>query len=103
MFLRQIFPAAQQQPLLALDELALLPPLAKELRPAHFIDGGIGMLHHVKLVIDDLALWRPLLETEPKWLPHIYARRLEPSPLPAVQFLSEEFIQRFLLALPSEP
>jgi hypothetical protein len=37
--------------------------LAEELRLTDFVDGSVGMLHDVELVVDDLALRRPVLDT----------------------------------------
>ncbi|MGC1907464.1 MAG: hypothetical protein WA715_26805, partial [Candidatus Acidiferrum sp.] len=36
------------------------PAFTEKLRPAHFIDGFVGVLQNVKLVVDDAAVPRPL-------------------------------------------
>jgi hypothetical protein len=41
------------------------------------------MLHDVEFVIDDLALWRPMLDAQPERLPHVEARCLDALALPA--------------------
>src|SRR5450432_1565935 len=57
----------------------------------------------MKLVVHDLALGRPLLNAQPERIPHVYAYRLQPFPLPADQLATKEIIQRLLLALPAKP
>src|SRR5262249_23675095 len=99
----QVYPATQEQPALALHQLPKAPTLSKELRSPHFIDGLIRVLHHVELVVYDPAVRRPLLDAQPEWFPHVYARRCDPHLLAGAQLLPEELIQRFLLSLPSEP
>src|SRR6202050_1745040 len=61
------------------------------------------MLQNVKLVIDDLALRRPLCEAQPERLPHVYAGGLDPFPLAADQLAPKEIIQRLPLPLLAEP
>jgi hypothetical protein len=57
----------------------------------------------VELVIDDLALGRPLLDAQPEWFPHIDTDSLDALPLSADQFATEEFIQRLPLPLLAKP
>src|ERR1019366_2774909 len=99
----QVLPSAHQQPLLPFDQCALLFPMAEELRPPHLVDGLIDVLQDVELVIDDLALRRPLLDAQPERLPHVHARRLNPPPLPTPQLATKELIQRLLLPFLAEP
>jgi hypothetical protein len=68
--------------------------LAKELRSAHFIDGFIGMLQKVDLVVLNAIDERP---------PHIHASRLDALPLVLSQLGSEELIEGFLFAILAEP
>jgi hypothetical protein len=63
-------------------------PRAEKLRPAHFVYGLVGVLHNVKLVIDDAAVRSMLLDAQ--------TVRGDPHPLAATQFLLEEFIQASL-------
>jgi hypothetical protein len=63
----------------------------------------MGVLQDVELVVDDLALWHPLLDAQPVRLPHVHTRGLDAAPLPATQLLPEELIQRLLLPLPPKP
>jgi hypothetical protein len=44
-----------------------------------------------------------LLDAQPVGFPHIDARHRDPHPLAGTQFLLEELIQGFLLALPAKP
>jgi hypothetical protein len=88
--LREVFPTAQQQPFLPLDEFALLRPLAEELGLAHFVDGRVGMLHDVEFVVDDLTLRRPVLDAQAEGLPHVNAGRLNAFPLPVAQLAAKE-------------
>src|ERR1700720_4203412 len=99
----QVDPPAQQQPALSLDQPAQVPALAKKLCPPYFINSLVGMLHDVELVIDDAAAGSPLLDAQPKRLPHIYARHLDACSLPGAQFCIEELVQGLLLPLPPEP
>ena len=64
----------QQQPALAFHQVPRRPSLAKELRSSYLVDRIAGMLHDVKLVVDDLAFRRPLFDAQPERLPHINAR-----------------------------
>jgi hypothetical protein len=99
----QVFPSAQQQPFIPFDEASFLWPLPEELCPPHFIDRIVGVLQHVKLVIDDLALRGPLPQAFPEWFPHVHARCLDPLPLATHQLAAKELIQRLLLPLLAEP
>ena len=45
----QVGPAAEQQPALAADQGARVPPLAEELRPPGLVDGRAGMEQDVNL------------------------------------------------------
>jgi hypothetical protein len=76
--IRQVFPSAQQQPFLPFDESSFLWPLPEDLCPPHFIDRIVGVLQHLKLVIDDFARRRPLLQAFPEWFPHVHAHCLDP-------------------------
>src|ERR1035441_4836547 len=95
--------SSAQQPLLSFDEPPLLGPLSEELRLPYFIDRVIGMLHDMELVVDDLALRRPLLDAQPERLPHVYTHRRNAFPLPADQLGAEILIQRLLLPLFAKP
>src|SRR5260370_39790458 len=99
----QILPATQQQPFLPFDESPLLGPLPEELRPPHLIDGIVGVLQHVKLVVYDLALGRPLLNAQPEWLPHVHTHRLAPFPLAADRLATKEIAQGLLLPFLTAP
>jgi hypothetical protein len=77
--------------------------LRKKFRPAHFIDGLVGVLHDVELVIDNAAPRSPLLYAPPEGLPHIHARCRDSRSLTSAQFGLEEFIQGFFLPVPAEP
>lgn len=70
---RQVPLSAQQQPLLAFDQSALFLSLAEKLRFPHFVDGVIGVVDDVELVVPDFALRRPLLNAQPKRLLHVHA------------------------------
>src|ERR1022692_4075132 len=61
------------------------------------------MPQHMKLVVNDLAARNPLLQAQPKRLPHVHAHRLDPFPLAASQLGAKVFIQRLLLALLPKP
>src|SRR5450432_1061657 len=99
----QVLPATHQQPLLPFDEPPFFRTLSKEFRLAHFVDSITGVLHDVELVVDDLALWRPLLDAQPKRLPHVDTRRLNAFPLPTDQLSTEILIQRLLPSLRAKP
>ena len=77
--------------------------MPEKLRPPNLVDGVVGMLHDMKLVVDDLALRRPCFDAQPERLPHVYAYRLHPFPLPAHQLAAKEIIQRLLFPLPAKP
>src|SRR5580700_584374 len=77
--------------------------LAEKLRPTHFIDGLVGVLHDVELVIDDATAGSPLFDAQPVGFPHIHARRCNPLPLASTQLALKEFIQGFFLPFPAEP
>jgi hypothetical protein len=96
-------PAAQKQPALALDQATHRATLAEELCVAHFIDGRIGMLHHMELVVYDHAVRSPSLNAGRKGGPHVHARRRDLPSLPLTQLRLEEFVQGFLLAVLTEP
>jgi len=59
--------------------------LPEKLGAPHLIDGIVGVLQHVKLVVDDLALGCPLRQAFPEWLPHVHTRCLDLFPLAADQ------------------
>jgi hypothetical protein len=99
----QIHPARQQQPAFALHYTAHAPTFAKELRSAHFIDGFVGVLQNVEFVVHDAAVRGPLFDTVGERPPHIHASRRNALPLAFLQFGSKKLIQRFLLAILSEP
>src|ERR1022692_5077567 len=61
------------------------------------------MPQHMKLVVNDLAARNPLLQAQPKRLPHVHAHRLDPFPLAASQLGAKVFNQRLLLALLPKP
>jgi hypothetical protein len=71
-----------------LNELFALTPhasaLAEKFRPPHFIDGFVGVLQNVELVIHDPAVHCPLGNTVSEWAPHIHARRRDALPLVAL-------------------
>src|SRR5437764_6967947 len=100
---REVNPSAQQQPAFPFYELSQMAPFAEELRAPHLVDRFVGMLHHVELVIDDPAVWRVLLDAEPKWFPHIHTRCRDPHPLSGTQLVPEKLVQRVLLALAAKP
>ena len=47
-------------------------------RAPHFIDGLVGVLQDVELVVDDGAVRSPLLNAGRVRLPHVHASRLDP-------------------------
>jgi DNA polymerase/3'-5' exonuclease PolX len=49
--------------------------LAEKLCPPHFVDGLVGVLHDVELVIHDATAGSPLLNAQPERFPHVHARR----------------------------
>src|ERR1039457_6462538 len=102
-FACQILPATLQQPLLPFDEAPLLWPLPEKLRAPHFVDGVVGMLQHMKLVVDDLGLRGPLLDAQSERFPHVDTDRLDTFPLPADQLATKELVQRLLLPLLAKP
>ena len=52
----------EQQPAFPFDYTAHAPTLPEELRGAHFIDRLVGVLHDVKLVVQDCAARTPILD-----------------------------------------
>lgn len=86
----QVHPATQQHPSLPLHPLSPSPTLAKELRPPHLIDGRVGMLQNLELVVNQAAAKRPLLQTEPAGFPHVQAGGLDPLPLFLAQLRMKE-------------
>jgi hypothetical protein len=77
--------------------------LTEELRPPHFINGLVGMLQNVELVIHDPAVHSPLGHAVREWPPHIHARRRDALPLGFTPLRSKKLIERFLLAILPEP
>src|SRR6202051_3705146 len=60
-------PASQQQPPFALHYTPHASALAEKFRPPHFIDGLIGVLQNVELVIHDPAVSSPLFNAVGEW------------------------------------
>jgi len=56
------------------------------------------MLQNVKLVVDDPALWHPLLQALPNRFPHVDARGSNRTSLKRTQMLLEKLVQRFFFA-----
>src|ERR1700745_3155213 len=100
---REVDPARQQQPALPLHQIPQPPALTEKLSPAHLINGLVGVLHDMELVIDDPAIRCVLLDAQSKRLPHIHTRRGDPHALMGTQFAHEELVERFLLPLPAKP
>src|SRR5580658_8445353 len=89
LILGQVLPAAQQQPLFPLDDIAHLLPFAEELCPPHLVHRVVGMLDNVELVIYDAAGWSPLLNAQPKRFPHVHAGRRDAFTLPSAELPPE--------------
>src|ERR1700746_3020500 len=56
--------------------ICALATLAEEFGAPHFIDRLVGVLHDVKLVVDDAGLGKPVLNTVGERWPHVHAHRL---------------------------
>jgi hypothetical protein len=97
----QIHPA--RQPAFALHYTAHASAFAEELRSAHFIDGFVGVLQNVKLVVDDAAVPSPLFNAVGERPPHIHASRLHSFPLRGAQWRPEKLIEGFLFAVLPKP
>src|SRR6202167_5418478 len=99
----QMNPAGQQQPVLALDQLARCATLAEEFRAPNLGHRFVGMLHDVELVVDQATLRNPLLQAQTIGLMHVHTSGPNRTPLKRAELLLEELIQRFLLPFPPEP
>jgi len=79
------------------------PPLRKNSARRTFVDGIVGVLHDVALVIHDPAVRNPLLKAQPEGLPHVHAGRFDATPLAGAQLFPKESVQGLLLAFSAEP
>src|SRR5579862_394562 len=96
-------PARQQQPAFSFHHLTCRTTFTKKLRTPYFIHRRPGMLHNVKLVVDDAAVRCPLLQALPEGLPHVHASDPDRAALEGAQLRREKLIQRLFLSLPAKP
>jgi hypothetical protein len=67
----KVHPSRQQEPAFSFHHPSHPSPSAEEFGPPNLVDGLVGVLHHVKLVIDDPTVWSVLLDTDVEFVePH---------------------------------
>jgi hypothetical protein len=88
----QAEPTGQKQPALAPYQISRSSSFAEELGSPHLIRRLAGMLQNVRPVVDDPALWHPLLQTLSEWFPHVQTSGSNRTSLKLAQILLEKLV-----------
>src|SRR5262245_35716272 len=96
-------PPAEQKPAFAFDHPAHSPTLSEKLRSPHLIDRLAGVLHNMKFVVNDPALWRPTQNAGCERFPHVHTCHREAPSLQRAQLCLEELVQGLTLSFTPKP